>query len=192
MLTRSFRALKLAPLITIVLLAAAGCSDESEPNMLPLGPGPGAAGFGAEPPIDMKNGTPTIRQIMGRLTKGPNSLRPVIGKELEAEAPDWNTIQPQTDEFARLASALGKNTPRKGSTESWAKLSTAFSESADALDKASKAKNRDAALKAHSQITGSCMGCHRQHRGMEPGMGKMGGPPPGSPGTDAPKRPGPG
>ena len=190
MSNRSFLAPKLATLVTMVLLAAAGCSDETEPNLPPGGPGLGAAGFGPEPPIDTKNGPPTIRQIMGRLTKGPNSLTLVIGKELEAEAPDWNTIQPQTDEYARLAAALVKNTPRKGSPESWAKLSTAFSESADALDKASKAKNRDAALEAHSQITRSCTGCHRQHRGMGPGMGKMGGPPPGAPGKEAGKRPG--
>jgi hypothetical protein len=194
--TRSFPRLKLAPLVTIVLLAAAGCSDDSEPNLPPgaLGPRGAGRGPGPEPPIDTKSGTPTIRQIMGRLTKGPNSLTPVIGKELEADSPDWNTIQPQTEEYARLAAALVKNTPRKGSPESWAKLSADFRESAAAMDKAAKAKNRDAALDAHSQITGSCMECHRQHRGR-PGMGKMGGPPgppPGAPGKDAPKRPGPG
>jgi hypothetical protein len=149
------------------------------------------AGPGPEPPIDLKSGTPTTKQIMGRLTKGPNSLTPVIGKALEAETPDWNTIQPQTEEYARLAAAMAKNTPRKGSPESWATLSAAFGESAAALDKAAKAKNRDAALDAHSQITGSCMECHRQHRGMGPGMGKMGGPPPGMPGKHAMKRPGP-
>jgi len=130
---------------------------------------------------------------MGKLTKGKDSLTPVIGKELEADAPDWNAIQPQTDEYTRLAAALVKNTPRKGSPESWAKLSADFGASADALNKAAKAKNRDAALDAHSQITGSCMECHRQHR-MGPGMGKMGGPPPppGGFGPGAGKRGGPG
>jgi hypothetical protein len=157
-----------------------------------------AANPGPEPPIDLSKGTPTVRQIMVRLTKGPSSLKEVIGKALDAETPDWNTIQPQTDEFARLAAALSKQTPRKGSPESWAKLSAAFGESAAALDKAAKAKNRDAALDAHNEITGSCMECHRQHRGGGRGMGKMGGPPPGGmppggpPGKDAGKRFGPG
>lgn len=137
------------------------------------------AGFPDPDPPEATGGTPTIRQIMGKLTKGPNSLTPVIGKELEADAPDWNTIQPQTDDYARLAAALAQNKPRKGSPESWATLSAAFGESANALNKAAKAKNRDAALEAHNEITGSCMGCHRQHRTMGPGMGKMGGPPPG-------------
>jgi len=193
MLPRSFFGLKISVLVTCVLLAAAGCSDEAEPNAPASGPGFPVAGPGPEPPLDTASGTPTIRQIMGRLTKGPNSLTPVIGKALEPEAPDWNAIQPQTDEYARLAAELAKNTPRKGSPESWAKLSATFSESADALNKAAKAKNRDDALDAHSQITGSCMECHRQHRGMGPGMGKMGGPPPPGPtGKEAGKRPGPG
>ncbi len=166
--TRSFLRPKLATLVTMVLLAAAGCSDEAEPNLPPGGPGP-------EPLIDTKTGTPTIRQIMGRLTKGPNSLTPVIGKELAAAAPDWKTIEPQTDEYARLAAALEKNTPRKGSPESWAKLSAAFTESAAALDKAAKAKDRDAALDAHNELTGSCMECHRQHRGGAPAWVKWAG-----------------
>ena len=191
MLTRSFRGLKFSALATCIMLAVAGCSDDTEPNLPPPGAGAAAAGPGPEPPLDTKNGTPTIKQIMGRLTKGPNSLTPVIGKALEAETPDWSTIQPQTDEYARLAAALGQNKPRRGSPESWAKLTAAFSESASALDKAVKAKNRDGASDAHSQLTGSCMECHRQHR-MGPGMGKMGGPPPGPPGKDAPKRPRPG
>ncbi len=177
MLTRSFLGLKISPLATLVLLTVAGCTEVAEPNAPPPGPGPGANRPGPEPPVDTTSGTPTIRQIMGKLTKGPNSLTAVINKELEAEAPDWNTIQTQTDEYAQLAAALVQNTPRKGSPESWGKLSTAFSESAVALNKSAKAKNRDAALEAHSQITGSCMECHRQHR-MGPGMGKMGGPPP--------------
>ncbi len=178
MLIRSLLGLKIAPLVTCVLLAAAGCTGEAEPNAPPPGLGP-AAGFpDPDPPAETTGGTPTIKQIMSKLTKGPNSLTPVIGKELEADAPDWNTIQPQTDEYARLAAALAQNKPRKGSPESWATLSAAFGESAKALDKAAQAKNRDAALEAHSEITGSCMGCHRQHRTMGPGRGKMGGPPP--------------
>jgi hypothetical protein len=200
---RSLLGLTLSSIVTCGLLMAAGCSGDAEPNLPPpAGPGPAGAGPGPEPPIDAASGTPNIRQIMGRLTKGPASLTPTIGKALEADTPDWNTIQPQTEEYARLAAALPKNTPKKGSPESWAKLSAAFSDMASALDKAAKAKNRDAASDAHSQITGSCMECHRQHRMMGPGMGKMGGPPPpmgkmggpppGAPGKDFGKRPGQG
>jgi hypothetical protein len=114
---------------------------------------------------------------MGKLTKGPNSLTPVIGKELEADPPAWDTIQPQTKEYARLAAAMGKNDPPKGTKESWTKLSAVFADSAAALDKAAQARNRDAAVEAHGQIAGSCMECHRAHRQMGPGMGGGGGGP---------------
>jgi hypothetical protein len=145
----------------------------------------------AAPPInpgaipESTGGTPTIKQIMGVLTKGPSSLTPVIGKELEANPIPWETVQSQTREYARLAGELGRNTPPKGEQESWSALTLAWSEAATALDKASQAKNADAALDAHGKLAGSCMTCHRAHRVMGPGGG---GPPrgPGRPGGGTP------
>jgi hypothetical protein len=162
------------------LLAAGGCGGEAD-HEGPGGPGPGPE---ASAPL---GDSPTIKQVMVKLTKGPNSLTPVIGKELEAEPPAWETIQPQTKEYARLAAAMSKNEPSKGAKESWTKLSTAFADSAAALDKAAQAKNKDAALEAHGQLAGSCMECHKEHRGGRGGPGgggprggfPKGGPPPG-------------
>jgi hypothetical protein len=188
MSTRSFAGCSTLGLLTWAILAAAGCNSEAEPNAPPPGGGPFGKFAEPDPPLDLTSGTPTIRQIMGKLAKGPNSLTPVLGKELKAETPDWGTIQPQTEEYARLASAMVQNKPRRGSPESWAKLSAAFADSANALHKAAQAKNRDAALEAHGELEGSCMECHREHRMMGRGMGKMGGPPPG----DFPKRGNPG
>jgi hypothetical protein len=151
----------------------------------------------AAPIPDVTVGTgssPTIKEIMGKLTKGPNSLTPIIGEELEAENPPWETLQPQTKEFAQLASSMGKNTPPKGHQGSWEKLTSAYAEWASDLDEAVQAKNKAAALEAHGKLAGSCMACHREHRVMRKGMGgppggggpKMppGGPPPGGPKPD--------
>jgi hypothetical protein len=192
MSTRSlYRSITYPILVAGVLLAYGGCADEGNPGgpgaPPPPGPGPGPGSEASGPIGD----SPTTRQIMGKLTKGPNSLTPVIGKGLEADPPAWETIQPQTKEYARLAAAMGKNDPTKGTKESWTKLSAAFADSAAALDKAAQAKNRDAALDAHSQITGSCMQCHQAHRQMGRGPGgpgggfPKGGPPP--PGGGFPK-----
>ncbi|HEV3164070.1 MAG TPA: hypothetical protein VGZ22_08565 [Isosphaeraceae bacterium] len=112
---------------------------------------------------------PTVKEIMGKLTKGPMSLTPVIGKELQTAEPPWDTIQPQTQEFAKLAKSMGENNPPKGAKESWSKQTLAFAEAAAALDKAAQAKDKDGALAAHRTITGACMNCHRQHRPMGPG-----------------------
>ena len=87
---------------------------------------------------------------------------------------------------------MGKNEPSKGTKESWTKLSTAFADSAAALDKAAQAKNKDAALEAHGQIQGSCMhatkntarwaAAAREEGGGPPGAFPKGGPPPPPPG----------
>jgi hypothetical protein len=132
--------------------------------------------------------SPTVKQIMFKLNgRAPGALTQAIGKALEADPPAWETIQPQTQEYARLASTMGNNEPPRGSKESWSKLTAALASSAEALKKAAEAKDRDAALEAHGTISGSCMECHREHRRGGPGGGPgMGGPGVGRPGMGGP------
>ena len=122
---------------------------------------------------------------MVKLNKGPSSLGILLDTELKAEKPAWETIQPQTKEYAQLAGDMVKHDPARGSKESWAKLAAAYAESATELDKAAQAKDKDAARDAHTELSNSCMACHRQHRGGGPGMGggmrRPGGGPPGGP-----------
>jgi cytochrome c556 len=167
---------------------AGGCSGGDEVNLPPQGPGgPGTAAGAPGGPLS----SPEIKQIMVKLNRGPTSLTPRLGAELKEEKPAWETIQAQTKEYAQLAAELGTHDPKMGTKESWAKLAAAFSDSASELDKAAQAKDKDGAVAAHSQLSNSCMACHRQHRGMGgmgPGMGGMGpgmgrmGPPGGRPG----------
>jgi hypothetical protein len=152
----------------------------------PGGPGPALGGPGG--PGGGKS-SPEIKQIMVRLTKGPNSLTPVIGNELKSATPPWDSIQGQTKEYAQLAADMGKYDPPKGDKDSWAKLSAAYAGLATDLDRAAQARDKDAALAAHGQITNSCNSCHRQHRVMGPGMG---GPPGGFRGGPGRGGPGPG
>ena len=165
-----------------------GCGEDA-------GEGPGN---GPSPPVGgaMATGgaesSPGIKQIMVRLTKGPTSLTPILGDELKQAEPAWETIQGQTKEYAQLAAEMGKYDPPKGSKESWTKLASAYAESAADLDKSARAKDKEAALAAHGQITNSCMACHREHRAMGPGMGgppggMRGGPPGGPPPGAGPK-----
>jgi hypothetical protein len=128
--------------------------------------------------------------IMAKVDRGPNALNKAIGKGLEADPPDWTTLQKQSSEYASVAADLGKHEPPKGSPESWAKLTAAFAASTADLDRAAQAKDRDAALKAHEQLAGSCMACHREHRRMPGGRG-FGGPGGGPPGGGPPPQGGP-
>src|SRR5258708_266513 len=114
----AFRGLISCSMLAAILLGASGCGDEPPP-----GPGPGAnrggPGFGPAPgPVDAGplGESPTTKQIMVKLNgRAPGSLTPAIGKALETDPPAWETIGPQTQEYARLAAAMGKNEPPKGS-----------------------------------------------------------------------------
>jgi hypothetical protein len=129
---------------------------------------------------------------MNRLGRGPNALNGALGQGLKANSPSWTTLQTQASEYAKLAAALGKTNPPRGSKESWQELTSAFAESAAELEKAVRAKDQTAALAAHDQLSNSCMECHRAHRGGTgggmglpsngPGFGPPGGPPGGRPG----------
>jgi hypothetical protein len=184
---RLFRGALALPILLAVPLAAGGCGESTNEARTDKAP-PGVAGTPAPPPgepseaapiPDVTQGTgasPTIKEIMTKLTKGPNSLTPVIGKELKEGNPPWETVQSQTKEFVQLASAMTGNDPPKGHKSSWEKLTSAYAEWATELDKAAQAKDKDAALEAHGKLAGSCMACHREHREMRKGMGG----PPGS------------
>jgi cytochrome c556 len=140
--------------------------------------------------------TPSIKAVMARIGgRDPGALTPAIGQALKAPSPDWATIQTQAKEYAELATALGKNSPRMGPKESWDQLTADFSEAANDLAKAANDKDLAAAKTAHDQLANSCMACHRVHRGRGgPGMGgppggfAFGGPPggPGRPGLGGP------
>jgi len=179
------------------LLGLVGCEEattESAAGNSPqaAGPGPGGPGPGGPGP----GGPPSpIRAIMFKLDRGPTALNKAVAKGLEADQPDWGTIQKQASTYAQLVSGLAKLDPPRGGKDSWAQLTAAFAENADALDRSARAKDRDAARQASAQLSDSCMGCHREHRrmmgrggfGMPPGGGPPGGgfpgggPPPGGP-----------
>jgi hypothetical protein len=109
--------------------------------------------------------TPTIKEVMGKLTKGPNSLTTTIGKELGADEPTWDDIKKQSQEFCTFANALGKNKPPKGDVNSWSKLTEAYAENAKALSEAADKMDKKAAVAAHKKLQASCMNCHKAHRG---------------------------
>jgi hypothetical protein len=155
--------------VLLAVLASGGCSDDSGggPAQVQAPGGPGPAGPAAK-------SNPAIKEIMGKVARGPQSLTSVIGKELEADPPPWDTIDPQAKELAKLTVALGPLEPPKGSQESWAKHTATYASQATKLVEAVEAKDVDAARDSHSTLSRSCMGCHREHRATGPGMGKGG------------------
>jgi Cytochrome C' len=152
---------------------AGGCG-EGEGGINPP-PGGGGMPGGVRPP--------GIRQIMGKIGRGPGALTPTIGNELKQDPPPWETIQGQAKDYAQSVSELGKYDPPRGAKEAWTKVTADFVETAAELEKAALAKDKEAARSAHDQLQNSCNSCHQEHRRMGRGGGPGGfGPPPGGPG----------
>ena len=194
-MTKAFRGAAMLAAILAVSVAAWGCKGKKDTGPAeqppaggnPQGGPPGGFGPGGPPGGGMPGGGSPVKQIMRRISdRDPNSLTKLLDQELKSDAPVWETIQPQTAEYAKLAADLGKLDPPRGSKDSWSQQTASFAESATALDKAAQAKNVSAAREAQAKLGGSCMDCHRTHRGgpgggFGPGRRGPGGPggPPG-------------
>ncbi|MBL8794879.1 MAG: cytochrome C [Planctomycetia bacterium] len=116
---------------------------------------------------DAQNGkTPSVKEAMAKLNKGPGSLCPQVGKAIKAEAPNWDEIQKESKQVLVFADALVKNDPPRGDKASWDKLTKAYFASAKELDDAAQKKDKNGAAAAHAKLASSagCNGCHKAHR----------------------------
>jgi hypothetical protein len=109
---------------------------------------------------------PTIKDVMGKLNKGPNAMTPTIGKDLKDDPPAWDDLQKETKDFVKCVEALGKNTPPKGEKDSWEKLTKAYLDNAKALEAATAKKDKKAAQDAYGRLAapGNCKACHSEHK----------------------------
>jgi cytochrome c556 len=108
--------------------------------------------------------TPTIKEIMGALTKGPKAAFGQTKTALNAKPPDWKAAKTAAVAIRNHAPALAKNEPPRGDKADFVKQADAFKTNAlalaDALDKEDLATSK-AAL---GKLSTSCMACHRAHR----------------------------
>jgi cytochrome c556 len=115
--------------------------------------------------------TPTVKEVMVAITKGPNAALGQTKKALGSTPPDWKAAKAAAVALRSHAPALAKNTPPKGEKSSWTKKAEAFGKDcvalADALDK----EDLSAANAAQGRLGKSCMDCHRAHR-PPPGPGR--------------------
>ena len=123
---------------------------------LSLGLATGLAGAG---PMAM-----TVKEIMGKLNKGPYALTPNLKRNLQKDDPDWSEIQDQAKAYANLAGALGQAQPPRGEKASWEKLAKEYADSAKALEQAVQKKDKAGALAAHAKLSQACTVCHKAHR----------------------------
>ena len=93
-----------------------------------------------------------------------NKVRGDMGKQVKGKDVDWEVIQKQTKEWVGVAETLGKQTPPKGSKESWKTQTEKYMTNVKAVDAAAEKKDPAGVSKALGTIGASCGGCHGQHK----------------------------
>lgn len=108
---------------------------------------------------------PSIKEIMNKAHKGGDAILTKLGKDLAAKEPDWEDVTKLSKELASLGAALGKNKPPRGEQESWDKLTKEYQDTIKSLLAAADKKEQKDAIAAQKKLMGSCMGCHKLHKG---------------------------
>ncbi len=108
--------------------------------------------------------TPTIKEVMQKLHKGPSAALAKLKKDLASESLDWSDIQKKAKDFETYGKALSKNDPPKGDKEDWKKLADSYYETAKTLNASAKKEDKDGVKTAFSKISNSCAACHKAHK----------------------------
>jgi cytochrome c556 len=94
-----------------------------------------------------------------------DGIKDKISELLKEPKPDWDAVVKSSTEWVSLATDMTKDTPKKGSKESWDKLAGKWLTDAKALESAAEKKELAAANKALKSLGSSCKGCHGPHKG---------------------------
>src|SRR5436853_6119798 len=89
---------------------------------------------------------PSIKEVMTKAHKGGNSLLATVGKELQADEPDWADVRKKTQELGSLATALGRHDPPQGKKASWATRTNQYLVSAKVLDASVPTHDREGSV----------------------------------------------
>jgi cytochrome c556 len=110
---------------------------------------------------DKKEETPDIDTIMEK-AHGKGGLRAQI--LAAAKGDKWDDAKKASDEWTKLAVALGKNKPPQGEADSWKKETETYSKVVKTLADAVKDKKAADVTKANKALNASCVSCHKAHK----------------------------
>jgi cytochrome c556 len=111
--------------------------------------------------------TPTIKEIMGALTKGPKAAFGQVKTALKAQPPDWKAAKTAAVAIRNHAPSLPKNDPPRGEKPEFVKKADAFKTNALALADALDKEDVAASKAALSKLNTSCMACHSAHKAQQ-------------------------
>ncbi len=106
---------------------------------------------------------PTIKAIMKKVHGGKGgNLSSNVSAAVKAK--DFKKAAELTKEWATLAEALAKNTPRKGEADAFKMQAGTYAKTVKTLHEAAEKEEAKSASGALSKIGGSCKACHSVHR----------------------------
>jgi cytochrome c556 len=108
--------------------------------------------------------TPTIKEVMQKLHKGPKAELSKLKKDLAADSLDWSDIKEKAKEIETYGAALPKNDPPKGAKDDWKKLADSYVESAKKLNASAKKEDKEGVTAAFGKLSTSCAACHKSHK----------------------------
>jgi hypothetical protein len=106
----------------------------------------------------------SLKDIMSRLHKGDDAVRPTIEKDLKEDTLDWPAIQKLTKQYLDGAEAVSKKNPPLGEKDSWTKLTKIFIAGAKDLNDAAKQQDKAKTIAADDKLSKACGDCHTAHR----------------------------
>lgn len=108
---------------------------------------------------------PTIKQAMTKIAKGKVSSIPALKTALAAPSPDWKAIKANAKTVETATGAIVDAKPPKGDQAGYTMLAKALAADAKALNDSAEKEDLAGAKAAFGKIGGSCMACHKAHRG---------------------------
>src|SRR4051812_24118948 len=107
-------------------------------------------------------GTATAKDDEIKDTKGcmafQSKVKGDLTDQLKSKTPAWDEIQKETKDWVGVAETLGKQTPPKGTAESWKKQTSLYLTNVKAIDAAAQKKDAPGTTKAIATVGNSCGG----------------------------------
>ncbi len=109
--------------------------------------------------------TPTIKEIMQQAHSCRSNSLARIREQINRDDPNWTVLENRAEDLMRFGKQLAANTPPKGTTESWERLTAVYTSHATLLADAAHREDRETAGLHLKKLSSMCAACHKAHRG---------------------------
>jgi len=106
---------------------------------------------------------PTIVQIMDEAHRCRTNYVGQVTREAGKDDPDWEAAGVRSRDLIRMGELLAKNTPPRGSADSWEHFTTLYVANARLMADAAEKRRKDDVLYHTRKLRAMCAECHKKH-----------------------------